>query len=159
MTQFTILIPLLVKAGVQFILVGGAAAIAHGSSRLTNDLDIVYDRNRENLQRIVNTLKPYQPYLRGAPEGLPFRWDAETLAAGLNFTLITSLGNLDLLGEITGGGTYEDLLRHTLKIELFNVTCHCLNLEKLIEVKRAAGRPKDLEVIAELELIQREREK
>ena len=46
----------------------------------------------------------YQPYLRGAPPGLPFRWDDRTLKAGLNFTLTTTLGDLDLLGEVAGGG-------------------------------------------------------
>ncbi len=159
MIQFKTLIPLLVNTGARFILVGGAAAIAHGSSRLTNDLDIVYDRSPQNMERMVDALKPYQPYLRGAPPGLPFRWDVETLASGLNFTLTTSLGNLDLLGEITGGGTFEDLVPHSIPIELFGVSCLCLNLEKLIEVKRAVGRPKDLEVIAELELILQERDR
>jgi predicted nucleotidyltransferase len=158
-TQFSILIPTLVNAGIRFILVGGAAAIAHGSSRLTIDLDIVYDRTPENIRQIIDTLAPYNPYLRGAPPGLPFRWDADTLAAGLNFTLTTTLGSIDLLGEITGGGTYTQLLQHSVKIELYGVTCLCLNLPKLIDVKRAAGRPKDLETIAELESILDEQKK
>jgi hypothetical protein len=81
-TQFNTLIPLLVKGGVRFILVGGAAAVAHGSSRLTNDLDIMYERSTENIRRIIDTLDPYQPYLRGAPPGLPFRWETKTLATG-----------------------------------------------------------------------------
>lgn len=157
MTNFTVLLPTLVKGNIRFILVGGAAAIAHGSSRLTNDLDVVYDRDFQNLEQIVRTLEPYQPYLRGAAPGLPFRWDVKTLKAGLNFTLTTSLGYLDLLGEIVGGGKYEDLLPHSIRLELFNVSCLCLNLEKLIQVKRATGRPKDLETVAELELIAQEK--
>ena len=72
---------------------------------------------------------------------------------GLNFTLITTIGALDLLGEIVGGGGYEDLLPETIRVEIAGVECLCLNLERLIKVKRAAGRPKDLEVIAELEQI------
>ena len=156
MTQFNTLIPLLVKGGVRFILVGGAAAVAHGSSRLTNDLDIVYERSTENIRRIIDTLDPYQPYLRGAPPGLPFRWETKTLAAGLNFTLTTSLGNIDLLGEIAGGGKFETLIDESSAIEIFGVSCLCVSLEKLIQLKRAAGRPKDLEVIAELELIRDE---
>jgi histidyl-tRNA synthetase len=98
------------------------------------------------------------PYPRGAPEGLPFQWEAETLRAGLNFTLITKLGAIDLFGEITGGGTYETLIRHSEKATLLGVSFSYLNLEKLIEVKRAAGRLKDFEVLAELEAIQEERE-
>lgn len=69
------------------------------------------------------------------------------------------LGNLDLLGEATGGGTFENLLPYSEEIELFGVKCWCVNLEKLIHLKRAAGRPKDFEVIAELELILQEKQK
>jgi hypothetical protein len=71
----------------------------------------------------------------------------------LNFTLSTALGDLDLLGEITGGGAYEQLLSHCVQLELFGVTVQCLGLKRLIHVKRAAGRPKDLEALAELEAL------
>ena len=77
---------------------------------------------------------------------------------GLNFTLTTKLGSLDLLGEIIGGGGYEELFSETIKVEVAGVECLCLNLERLIQVKRAAGRPKDLEVIAELQQILAESE-
>jgi predicted nucleotidyltransferase len=156
-TDFKALVRALADAGVEFILVGGVAAIAHGSARLTRDVDVVYRRSPDNLGRLVLSLAPYHPYLRGAPPGLPFRWDQATLQRGLNFTLTTDLGSLDLLGEITGGGRYEDLLPGTLRIQIYGVECHCLNLEQLIHVKRAAGRPRDLEAIAELEVIRDER--
>ena len=96
---------------------------------------------------------PHEPYLRGAPTGLPFTLDVETLGHGLNFTLTSKLGDIDLLGEIVGGGGYEELISHSIEIELFGVHCRCLGLEKLIQVKRAAGRPKDFEALAELEAI------
>lgn len=143
----------LAASEVRFILVGGAAAIAHGSARLTQDVDVVYARDPANLARLAGALAPARPYLRGAPPGLPFSWDERTLRSGLNFTLQTSLGALDLLGEIAGGGGYEQLLPHSSEISVFGITCRLLDLEKLIEVKRAAGRPKDLEAIAELEVI------
>ena len=73
--------------------------------------------------------------------------------------MTTTLGDLDLLGEITGGGRYADLLPHTIRLALFGTECACISLDKLIEVKRAAGRPKDLEAIAELESIRDERER
>jgi hypothetical protein len=95
--------------------------------------------------------------LRGAPPGLPFHWDDETIKKGLNFTLVTSLGAIDLLGEITGGGTFEDIKPHSLTINLHSTECLCLGIEWLIKVKRAAGRPKDFEAIAELEAIVEER--
>ncbi|HXF05937.1 MAG TPA: DUF6036 family nucleotidyltransferase [Blastocatellia bacterium] len=157
LTKLDQLIPLLVKARVEFIIVGGVAAVVHGSARSTEDLDIVYRRTPENVARLVEALAPLQPYPRGAPPGLPFRWEERTIWNGLNFTLATSLGAIDLLGEITGGGGYDDLLPYAERIHLFGVDCLCLGLERLIQVKRAAGRPRDFEAIAELEAILEER--
>lgn len=157
MTDFRALTSLLANSAVEFIIVGGTAATVHGSARLTEDLDIVYRRTEDNLSRLVRSLAPYKPYLRGAPAGLPFSWDERTLRNGLNFTLNTTLGALDLLGEIAGGGDYEKLLPHSIRLQLYNIECYCLGLERLIHVKRAAGRPKDLETVAELEAILEER--
>jgi hypothetical protein len=106
-TDFPRLLAALHDAGVRFIVVGGAAATAHGSARLSLDLDIVYERSPENIDRLAAALAPLDPYLRGAPSGLPFHLDADTIRRGLNFTRTTSAGWLDLLGEITGGGGYE----------------------------------------------------
>lgn len=156
MTQLEQLLAALNAWGVEYIIVGGVAARAHGSSRLTDDVDISYARTPANLTRIVAALAPLNPYLRGAPPGLPFEWSAATLRAGLNFTLTTSAGAIDLLGEITGGGQFDDLLPHALTITLFGAEVRLLDLPWLIRVKRAAGRPKDLEVIAELEALQEE---
>ena len=154
MTDFAALLKLLSKHQVEFVVVGGAAAIAHGSARLTQDLDVVYDRSPENLERLTAALKDEKPYLRGAPAGLPFLWDRLTLSRGLNFTLSTSLGDIDLLGEIPGGGTYQDLKANAIELKVFETRCLCLSLKQLIRAKRAAGRPKDLEALAELEAIE-----
>jgi len=158
MTDFEALLRHLVGHEVEFILVSGAAAVAHGSTRLTEDLDIVYRRTPDNIARLAACLAPSKPYLLGAPPGLPFQLDAGTIGRDLNFTLTTQFGALDLLGELTGGGRYEDLLPHTMKLEVFGVPCLCLGLQRLIEVKRPAGRPRDLEAIAELEAILEESE-
>lgn len=158
MTDIARLLLTLVDNGVEFVLVGGAAATVHGAARLTYDVDVVYSRSADNLARLVKALAPAAPYLRGAPAGLPFRWDERTLEQGLNFTLTTSWGDIDLLGEITGGGNYENLLSHSFWIEAFGASIHCLELDWLIHVKRAAGRPKDFEAIAELEAIREERD-
>lgn len=158
MTDYPRLLAALVQAKVEFIVIGGAAAIAHGSARLTFDLDVVYARDAVNIRRLVTVLAPLHPYLRGAPPGLPFVWDERTLRNGLNFTLTTDLGDIDLLGEIVGGGDYRALSAHTTELEVHGLRCACLSIRKLIEVKRAAGRPKDFEAIAELELILEEME-
>jgi len=156
MTNYRALIETLAAGDVAFLLVGGVAAVVHGSARLTQDVDVVYGRDSENLSRLVACLAPHQPYPRGAPDGLPFRWDEATLRKGLNFTLTTKLGDLDLFGEIAGGGTYEDLVGNTIEVDLFGHRIRCLDLPTLIRVKRAAGRPRDLEAVAELEALQEE---
>jgi predicted nucleotidyltransferase len=159
MTDVPSLLKLLAQQQVEFIVIGGVAAGAHGSARSTKDLDVVYRRTPENITRLVACLQPHQPYLRGAPPGLPFRFDAETISRGLNFTLTTDLGALDLLGEVTGGGGYEALLPHAIELKVFGVSAKTLGLKRLIEVKRAAGRPRDLDAVAELEALLEERDR
>jgi predicted nucleotidyltransferase len=157
MTDFAGLLRIITTAGVEFILIGGVAATVHGSARLTRDVDVVYRRTDDNHRRLVAALSPVSPYLRGAPPGLPFVWDVETIRRGLNFTLTTSLGDLDLLGEVAGGGTYENLLAQSSALELYGMSVRCVDLSALIRLKRAAGRPRDLEVVAELEALREER--
>jgi len=158
-TDYAALLSALARGDVEFIVVGGLAATAHGSSRLTQDVDVVYGRTKANLARLAGVLGPLRPYPRGAPAGLPFEWSEATLRAGLNFTLTTSVGDLDLLGEIAGGGGYDSLLPHTVELEMFGHRCKCLDLEWLIRTKRAAGRPRDLEAIAELDALREERDR
>ena len=159
MTRFAALLAALVGSRIDFIVVGGIAASAHGSVRHTRDLDVVYGRSQGNISKLVETIAPYEPYLRGAPPGLPFRWDARTIQAGLNFTLTTTLGEFDILGEVTGGGGYEDLLPHTIEVDAFGLKFLCVSLPKLIALKRAAGRPRDFDAVAELEVLLEEQER
>jgi hypothetical protein len=95
----------------------------------------------------------HHPYLRGVPAGLPFRFDAATIKRGLNLTLDTDFGPLDLLGEATGGGTFDSLLPHTVTLDLYGGPCLCVDLPTLIRLKRATGRPKDILALAELEAL------
>ena len=157
MIQFKALLSNLQTENVSFVIIGGVAATLHGAARVTFDLDVVYDRSSENLERIVRALAPLQPYLRGAPPGLPFKFESETLRRGLNFTLTTSEGPIDLLGELTGIGSFSEVLANSVTAQLFGAEYRFLNLEALIASKRAAGRPKDFEAIAELEAIKQER--
>jgi predicted nucleotidyltransferase len=157
--EFQELIPELVRGGVKFILVGGVAGIVHGSARATYDVDLVYSREDENIERLVRTLAPHAPYLRDAAPGLPFTWDAKTIRSGLNFTLTTKLGDVDLFGELGGGGRYRDLLSHSFDVEAFGVQFKCVDLPTLIQIKEGAGRAKDQEAIAELRVLLEETEK
>jgi hypothetical protein len=156
-TDILAFVRLLGDAGVDYIIVGGIAGNVHGALRTTLDLDIVYSRAPENVDRLVRALAPCRPYLRGAPSGLPFVLDAETIARGLNFTLTTTIGDIDLLGEVTGGGRYEELRSRVDEVELEGRRCFVVTLETLIALKRAAGRPRDREALAELEALLEER--
>ena len=120
--DFLSIIKVLILHRVQFIVVGGVAANLFGSARLTHDLDIVYSRKEGNLRRIVKALQNTSPYLRGAPPGLPFRLDLRTLKNGLNFTPTTDLGPLDLLGDIPGARSYEELLSDSFEISEQDLT-------------------------------------
>ena len=159
MTDFEALLRRLDAADVRFVLIGGFAAAVLGSPRTTVDLDVAYARDEENLARLAAALEPLLPRLRGAPPGLPFVLDAATLARGLNFTLTTSLGDLDLLGDVTGGGGYEDLLPHTRRVRVFDTEVAVVTLPWLIRLKRASGRPRDLAAVAELEALLEERDR
>ena len=138
---------------VEFIIVGGVAMYLYGSSHVTLDLDICYARHRTNLTRIVSALAPYHPRPRGLRDNLPFIWEEQTLRNGTNFTFTTDLGDLDLLGEVAGVGNYEDALAVSVVVPLFNIECRMLTLDALIATKRAAGRPKDLLALPELEAL------
>jgi predicted nucleotidyltransferase len=138
---------------VEFVIIGGAAAVVHGSAYVTGDLDICYSREKENLKKVTTALAPFNPWLRGAPKDLPFELNADSLNAGLNFTLTTDLGDLDLLGEVTGLGGYGEVLPSSEELELFGMHCKVLTLEGLIKNKRAVGRAKDLRLLPELEAL------
>ncbi|MCA9239625.1 MAG: hypothetical protein KDA37_05475 [Planctomycetales bacterium] len=152
MEEFRQIIQALASERVEGILVGGVAGALRGAARPTRDVDLLYERSPDNYDRIVAALEPLSPYLRGAPPNLPFLFDARTIAAGGNFTLATTAGDVDLLASIAGGD-FDSLLEHTEVMKVFGCECRVLDLETLIRVKRAAGRPKDFAAIAELELI------
>lgn len=156
MTDYRALLEALAAGRAEFVIVGGFAAAVHGSSRFTADLDVVYRRTPDNLDRLAAALAPHQPYPRGAPPGLPFQWDVRFLQAGLNFPLETSLGEIDLLGEVAGGGTYESLRADSQVIQLSGFDFSVVTLRRLIALKRAAGRPRDYESVAELEALEEE---
>jgi predicted nucleotidyltransferase len=139
--------------GVKFIIIGGAAAVLHGSAYVTSDLDVCYSREKENLKKLASALAPLNPTLRGAPANLPFHFDADTLKSGMNFTLNTDLGAVDVLGEVTGLGGYQAALQFSEEMEVFGLACKVFTLEGLIKSKKAAGRLKDLMLLPELEAL------
>ena len=156
-TDFQRLVEALSGGRVDYIVIGGVAMVLHGSARTTRDLDICYERIPANLQALAAALAPFQPRLRGAPADLPFRLDARTLHSGLNFTLSTDLGDIDLLGEVTGVGAYRELIHEAVWMDLYGQRVAVMGLGSLERAKRSAGRLKDLADLAEIEEIKKRR--
>ena len=154
MTQFRRVLEALDAEGVRYVVIGGAA--------LTEDIDIVYARDENNIERLVTVLGKIHPRLRveGEPDGLPFIVDARTISNGGNFTLQTDLGDLDIMATIPGLGDYENVMRYADQLELIDNArpTSVLSLDGLIIAKRAANRPKDLVVLPEIESLRELRE-
>lgn len=138
-------------AGVDFVIIGGLAAVLHGSAYVTSDLDIFYSRTKSNLQKIAEALSPFHPRPRGFPSELPFVWDNATVRNSAVLTLKTDLGDVDLLAEVAGLGSYEEIKACAKVVTAFERNVHVIDIASLIQAKRTAGRPKDLAMIPELE--------
>lgn len=151
--RFGQFLALLSRSKVEFIVIGGVAMVAHGAATATFDLDICYRRTPENMQRLCSMMEPLHAKLRGVAAHLPFHFDAKTLQHGLNFTLATDAGEIDLLGEVAGIGGYEQVRSLSVESDVAGVRCQILSLDGLIVAKRAAGRQKDLAAVAELEAL------
>ncbi len=142
----------LTRGGVRFVVIGGLAGRFWGSPTVTSDVDICYEREPENLQRLAEVLVALGARLRGVDDDVPFLLDAATIQEGLNFTFTTSFGPLDILGMPAGVRGYDDLERNAVACDLGDgVVVRMCDLDDLIRMKEAAGRPKDrieLEVLA-----------
>jgi hypothetical protein len=152
------IITLLAAHKVDYVLVGGQAMTAQGSANVTFDVDICYSRTPQNIAALSAALAPYHPYLRGAPPGLPFRFDEAAIQAGLNFTLQTDLGEIDVLGEVSGLGGFDKVFSQSEPIKLFEISISVLTIDGLIAAKKAAGRRKDQNHILELEELKKIRD-
>lgn len=149
-TDLSNLLETLIASRVEFVLVGGLAAVLHGAPTATFDVDIVPRRSRENSDRLATLLGSLNARYRGHPNR-SLRPTSSALLGPGHQLLMTDLGPLDVLGEIEGGLDYEVLLAHVVPIDLGGAWVQVLGLEKLIEIKRALGRPKDLASLEVLE--------
>jgi hypothetical protein len=138
---------------VKFVIIGGIAGRLWGSTSVTNDLDICYARDPDNLTALASALVDLKAKLRGVDRDLPFKVDAKTLKMGDTFTFSTRAGSFDILGNPAGSRGYDGLARTATMMELGNMKVAVASIEDLLLMKRAAGRPKDLievEVLAAL---------
>jgi hypothetical protein len=135
---------------VDFVIVGGVAITLHSSAYVTSDLDICYSRSKENIRRLVTALAQFEPWPRGLDRGLPFLFDETAVRNGTNFTLETSIGDIDLLGEVKGIGDFLEAAKRSVVYEIYDTEVKALDLTGLIIAKTAADRPKDHLVLPEL---------
>jgi len=142
----------LVRAEVECVLIGGFAAIAHGSSLQTRDVDVCIRLGEKNLRRIQTAFEGFHPVHRARPD-IPLNLTSELCARLKNLYLKTDLGIVDCLGEVLGIGGYEDALRHSVPLDFPFGTCRLLDLDTLIKSKEALGRPHDLITVEQLKAV------
>ena len=133
------------NAGVQYVLIGGFAAIAHGDVAPTFDVDVVPDRTLENLERVAIALRDLDARIRteDVPEGLPFDFTAKSLGTSAMWNLVTRAGAIHLAFEPSGTRGYADLRRDAFEIDLDGMMITVASLADVIRSKEAAGREKD----------------
>jgi predicted nucleotidyltransferase len=139
---------------VEFVLIGGLAAVLHGSQTITRDIDVCVPFNIDNMTKLLASLAGLNPQYRERPD-LSFNTDPAYYAQFKNLYLVTDAGAIDLLGEFSGVGDYLEAVKNSDLAELDGKKFRVLTIEALIRAKRAAGREKDWEAIRQLEALQR----
>jgi hypothetical protein len=144
------------RHGVRYVVIGGLAAVLHGSPVMTTDADICPARERDNLERLAAVLQELRARIRtpDVPGGLAFACDAPFLSrieTVLNLT--TRSGDLDLSFVPSGTGGFDDLHRHAVTMSLTGRTVTVASLEDVIRSKEAANRPKDQAALPTLRLL------
>lgn len=143
----------LIRYRVEFIVIGGFAAVAHGVTLLTQDIDICCRLAPDNLMRLQDALADIHPVHRMPPSRPPLRLTRETATEFHNLYLETDWGQLDCLGEVLGVGDYEQALAASVSVSLPAGPCLILSIEALIRAKEAMGRERDRQAILQLRAI------
>lgn len=152
------LLRLLHAGEVDFVIIGGVAAIAYGSATLTQDFDVTIRFDTDNLARLISALSVHHPRFALTTDKRPLTLEPEQLARYKNLDLLTDLGRLDLLSEVPPVGSFERIRQRAEVMDFFGLQCPVIALDDLIAVKEALGREKDRPVVLELRAI-RERRK
>lgn len=153
MRNLHLLIQRLAGSGVDFVIVGGFAGVLHGSSYVTEDLDICAMLSPENVERLRTAFGDLNPVHRITHRKLSFLEHPGAGASLANLDLETEAGVLDVLGSVLGLGDYEALVRNAIEVPLFGRRCRVVSLDDLIRAKEAMGREKDLLTAKELRAI------
>lgn len=147
------LLQVLLENNIDFIIIGGFAGVLHGSTVVTRDLDICMLMKPKTLERLREILTRYNPKHRRGPSKISFVEIPKSFEGIKNLYLETDLGVLDILEEVIGVGTFNELVARSIKLNLFNHIVKVISMDDLIASKKAMGRPKDLLVVTELQKI------
>lgn len=153
MKNLTDILSLLAKHDVDFVVVGGYAVAAYGSSFVTQDVDICCDFSPENLLKLQSALGDAHPVHRMTPKRLPLVLTEENCEGLRNLYLDTDIGQIDCLGSVMGIGGFEEVRKRSVSVMIDDFKCNVIELGALIDAKKAMGRPRDLAAVQELEAI------
>ena len=150
-TEFLNVIRMLNAGHVRYVIVGGVAMRLLGSAHVTDDIDIAYAHEPQDLTNLVRVMTAHHARLRGVPEDLPFIFDERSLQNVRNLTLTTDMGDVDILGEPAGVENFEGLWERAIEMEIEDEKVRVASVVDLMAMKRAANRPKDRQHLLELE--------
>jgi hypothetical protein len=143
----------LCDADIEFVVVGGFAAMLHGSSLMTRDLDVCAVLTRDNVAKLRHAFRDLHPAHRLTPDKLSFLDNPDPAVEVRNLCLRTDLGPLDLLSSIAGVGDFAAVRANAIEVELFGRGCLVISLDDLIRAKEALGRQKDQEAATQLRAV------
>jgi hypothetical protein len=149
------LLCLLADSDIPFVVVGGYAARMHGTSLLTEDIDICAVLSPENVEKLRKLLAPFHPVHRMTPQKLSFIQFPEDISRVNNLYIKTDMGQIDLLGSVSGVGDFDSVSKNAVEVTLFGRKCKVISLDDLIKAKKFVGRPHDLETVKQLEWIKK----
>lgn len=157
MNKLSAMVQKLSKGEVEFVLVGGYAAVAYGASLVTRDVDVCCRFSRQNLLRLQEVLKDVHPRHRMTPQKLPLELTDDLCERLQNLYLETDLCVLDCLNEVAGVGQFDEVLRQSVELETPEGAFRVLNLDALIRAKEAMNRPHDRLTAVQLRAIKERR--
>lgn len=159
MQDYQKLLKLLVDNDVQFVIIGGFAAVVHGSSIMTEDLDLCISFEKDNIECLLNAFRDIHPQHRLIGRSRPLIESAEKLAKLKNLYLKTDCGYIDILSEVSEIGNFKEVYRNSVEIPLFGMKCRVLDIDALIRSKGVMKRSKDKETIVQLRAVKEKRKK
>lgn len=145
----------LIAGRVEFVLVGGFAAVAHGVTLVTRDVDVCCRFSETNLMRIQKAFADLHPVHRLRTD-LPLALTPDQCATLKNLYLKTDLGIVDCLGEVLGVGSYDEVVKHSVEVKLPSGPCRVLDIDALIRAKEAMDRDHDRITVKQLKEIKRQ---